>query len=177
MQRVRVNASYSDWSVIDTGVPQGSVLGPELYNINSNDLFMFLILDIANFADDNSPFVEAPTIPQVISELEQESVRLLSWLRNNGQKANPDKFHLLLSSPEENYSANIGNFSITNTKHKKLLGLTVDNKITFNNHVTNLCSKASQKLHALSRVSNYMTFKLKKTSTFMLLSHMMPHFP
>ena len=57
MQRVRVNASFSDWSVIDTGVPQGSVLGPELYNINSNDLFMFLLLEIANFADDNSPFV------------------------------------------------------------------------------------------------------------------------
>ena len=90
-------------------------------------------------------------------------MRLLNWLRNNGQKANPDKFHLLLSSPDENYSANIGNVTIKNTKYQKLLGFTVDNKLTLDNHVANLCTKASQKVHALSRVSNYMTFKQRKT--------------
>ena len=70
---------------------------------------------------------------------------------------------MLLSRPEEDYWANIGNFSIKNTKYQKLLGLTIDNKQTFKNNVTNLCSKASQKLHALSRVSNYMTFAQRKT--------------
>lgn len=161
MQRVRVNASFSDWCSIDTGVPQGSVLGPDLYNINSNDLFLFLALDIANFADDNSPFVGAQTIPQVISELEEESVRLLNWLRNNGQKANPSKFHLLLSSPGK-YSAKIGKFSIENTNSQKLLGNKVDNKVIFDEHVSALCKEASKKLHALSRVSRYMTFKQRK---------------
>ena len=66
MQRVRVNASFSEWREIETGVPQGSVLGPVLYNINSNDLFMFLLLEIANYADDNSPLSMAPTIPRVM---------------------------------------------------------------------------------------------------------------
>ena len=75
-QRVRMNASFSTWSEIFAGVPQGSVLGPNLYNINSNDLFLFLLLDIANYADDNSPFAIAPTIPQVISELHAESFKL-----------------------------------------------------------------------------------------------------
>ena len=62
-QRVRINASFSEWRKILSGVPQGSVLGPELYNIYSNDLFLFLILEIANYADDNSPFSTEPTIP------------------------------------------------------------------------------------------------------------------
>ena len=142
-------------------MPQGSVLGPDLYNINSNDLCVFLALDIANFADDNSPFVGAQTIPQVISELEEESVRLLNWLRNNGQKANPSKFHLLLSSPGK-YSAKIGKFSIENTNSQKLLGNKVDNKVIFDEHVSALCKEASKKLHTLSRVSRYMTFKQRK---------------
>ena len=58
-QRVKVNASYSSWNEIKTGVPQGSILGPDCYNIDSNDLFLFMLLDVANFADDNSPFTTA----------------------------------------------------------------------------------------------------------------------
>ena len=163
LQRVRVNASFSSWREILTGVPQGSVLGPELYNINSNDLFSFLLLDIENYADDNSPFAVAPTIPRVISQLEQESATLLNWIRNIGLKANPDKFHLLLSDPNEDASMKVDKFDLKNTKCQKLLGIKIDNKLTFDDHVTSICSKASQKLHALSRVSNFMTLNQRKT--------------
>ena len=172
LQRVRVNASFSSWREIETGVPQGSVLGPEFYNINSNDLFLFLLLEIANYADDNSPFAMAPTIPRVISLLEQESANLLNWIRNNGLKANPDKFHLLLSEPNEEFSLKVDNLDIKNSKSQKLLGITIDNKLTFADHVSSICTKASQKLHALSRVRNFMTLKQGKIilKTF-ILSH------
>ena len=53
-QCVRANASFREWVNIDDGVPQGSILGPELYNYYSNDLFLFILFDIANYADDNS---------------------------------------------------------------------------------------------------------------------------
>ena len=162
LQRVRVNASFSSWREILTGVPQGSVLGPEFYNINSNDLFLFLVLDIANYADDNSPFAVAPTIPSVISQLEQESVTLLNWIRNNGLKANPDKFHLILSDPSDEFSIKIENVDVKNSKCQKLLGVKIDSKLTFNDHVASLCTKASQKLHALSRISSYMTLMQRK---------------
>ena len=161
-QRVRVNASFSEWRDILAGVPQGSVLGPDLYNINTNDLFLFLMLEIANYADDNSPFSTASTIPKVISNLESESITLLKWIRNNGQKANPDKFNLILSEKNEDLSIHIDNFDVCNTPSQVLLGVTLDNKVTFNTHITSLCKKASQKLHALSRVSNYMTLKQRK---------------
>jgi len=72
-QRIRINSAFSQWFKILTGVPQGSVLGPFLYNINSNDLFLFLILDLCNFADDNSPFTMAPSIPIVLNQLENEA--------------------------------------------------------------------------------------------------------
>ena len=171
-QRVRVNSSYSDWSKILTGVPQGSILGPNLYNYNSNDLFFFILTDICNYADDNSPFTTAPTIPKVISQLENTSLLLLDWIQNNGLKANPDKFNFIQSDCKIRDKIQLSGMDIENSESAKLLGIKIDSKLTFNDHVTELCNKACSKMHALARMSNYMSQKQKRIimSTF-ITSH------
>ena len=161
-QRVRVNASYSEWSYLEYGVPQGSVLGPELYNYYSNDLFLFILLDIANYADDNSPFTVANSIPQVISNLEADAKNLLNWIKYNGLKANPEKFHVLLSDTDIDISMQVDKHDIFNSLAKKLLGIKIDNKVAFKVHVEGLCKTASQKLHGLARVGRYMTFEQRR---------------
>ena len=130
------------------GFPLTIQLAP-IYNIYTNDIFLFLMLDIANYADDNSPFSCSNTIPSVISQLENDSVILLNWLRNNGLKANPDKFHLLLSIISQEYSIKIDTLDIPNSINEKLLGIIIDNKLTFDEHVSKICSTATQKLHHL----------------------------
>ena len=169
-QRVRINSTFSSWFEIFTGVPQGSILGPNLYNINSNDLFLMVLLDLCNFADDNSPFAVAPKMPRVLEKLENEAKSLLDWIKNNGLKANPDKFHLILSDKDLGHSIQVDGSIIKNCANAKLLGIKFDNKLTFKLHVEELCTKASKKLHALARVSNYMTLKQRKLIMYSFIS-------
>ena len=66
-------------------------------------------------------------------------------------RANPDKFHLLLDDADTNLSSKVDNYEIKNSNEEKLLGITFDNKLTFDKHVSKLCKKANQTSHALSR--------------------------
>ena len=61
-QCVRIGKSYSEWCGIETGVPQGSILGPLLFIIYICDLFKFLIhVNAANYADDTTPYATGST--------------------------------------------------------------------------------------------------------------------
>ena len=76
-------------------------------------------------------------------------------------KSNNDKCHLLVLNHEDNL-IKIGDEEIIGSASIKLLGITIDNKLNFNEHVTKICKKANQKLHALARIAKYLnTDKLK----------------
>ena len=74
----------------------------------------------------------------------------------NYLKANPGKSHLLLTSRDE-ASIKIDDTDIKSSSSKKLLGVIIDNKLTFNEYVSKLCKKASNKLHSLALISKYIT--------------------
>ena len=83
-QRTKVNRTFSSWLEIVFGVSQGSILGPLVFNIFLADLFFILNdVDIASYADDNTPYVIADDINGVITSLEQTSKALFEWFENN----------------------------------------------------------------------------------------------
>ena len=87
----------------------------------------------------------------------------MKYLGENYFKGNPDKFHLLLSNTEINkFSMNIENITIENSDTDKLLGVLIDNELKFDKHGENLCKKASHKLHALARISKYMSLRQRR---------------
>ena len=92
----------------------------------------------------------------VTTKLEEDSVLLIDWINNNYMKANPKKFHILLSDKDDNLAINVDKQKIFNRGSEKLLGITIDSKLSFDEHVNKLCKTASQKLHALARVACYM---------------------
>ena len=162
-QMVEINAHYSWWSEIKCGVPQGSILGPLLFNIYLCDLFYFKIESlIANYADDNTPYTTAKDIESVIKTLEADSNSIFQWLSYNILITNPSKSYLLLNSPNPDLFALVDGNKIFNTKQEKLLSIIIDNELTFNEHVAKLCNKDSQKLHALTRVAQFMTMVTRR---------------
>ena len=76
-------------------------------------------------------------------------------------KAKADKCHLLVSS-DESCTVKIEGFSIKNSTEQKLLGVKFDSNLSFESHITSLCKKASEKLHALARISHYMDFNKRR---------------
>ena len=156
-QRTKVNNSFSQWSDIKSGVPQGSILGPLLFNIYINDIFYFVEEDkITNYADDTTPYSIEANVETLINSLQFNTNSLLTWFHNNFFKLNPDKCKLLITNHIDDITINVNNTTIKAEKSVKLLGVTIDNELKFNEHISNMCKKANLKLHALARISHLM---------------------
>ena len=106
-------------------------------------------------ADDTTPYSYDLEHDKVIQSLEKNIDILFGWFWDNFLNANPGKCHLLINT-DKNVSLKIKNETITNSSNEKLLGVLFNNKFDFDEHVTSLCRKASQKLNAFARVARYM---------------------
>ena len=173
-QMVKVNGSFSMWTKISLGVPQGSVLGPLLFNIYLNDFFLFLEeTEVCNYADDTTIYTCGPNVENVVAKLENDTLAISEWFTSNRMMLNEDICHLIIFGGRSNeVSVKIGEANLKESKEEKLLGIIFDQKLSFKQHVKTLCKKASQKLHALARISCYMdTEKLKQVMQAFVLSH------
>ena len=159
-QRTNIDKSFSSWSALLKGVPQGSVLWPILFNIYLNDLFYFLHCKICNFADDTTPSVCDKNLNFVMQQLEQQSNIALKWLEDNDMKLNASKCHLFVSgNKHEHMWAKIGDDQIWESRTVKLLGVAIDNELKFDEYISNVCKKAQRKLTVLTRIKKYLDFK------------------
>ena len=150
--RTKVNDSYSSWSSIKSGVPQGSILGPLLFNIYLNDIFYFVSkCDITNYADDTTPYSTDKTMDALLHSLETDTNTLIKWFDDNYFQINANKCHLLISRHSKDICINVQDEIIECSNSVKLLGITIDNKLNFDEHLNKLCKKTSQKIHALSK--------------------------
>ena len=98
----------------------------------------------------------------VISELKSISTKLFPWFQYYYVKANPGKCHLLLSSKTPT-DISTGDASIKTSTKETLLGILIDSELSFDQHISSICSKASRKLHDLGRIASFMPFNKRRT--------------
>ena len=140
----------SDLPTINRGVPQGSVLGPLLFNVFLNKLFnVKMSCEIAHYADDNHLYYEKQCHKTSKGVLENDVNSATTWFENNYMGENPDKvpeYH-----PEQKWNICTGLYNCI-----KLTMVTSDYKLKFDKHVSEMCTKASWQINALKRVSKYL---------------------
>ena len=95
-QRVRVNNNFSSWEKIIAGVPQGSILGPLLFNIFINGLFVFVSSsNLSNYADGNSLYAFGFNLEEVKSCLGTDFDAFTKWFYENHMALNARKCHFM----------------------------------------------------------------------------------
>lgn len=156
-QFVQISGYQSEPKTITHGVPQGSILGPKLFSIFVNDLPESITSgELFMFADDTTIFTIGNNIDDIILTLQSVLDQLYTWCQSNRLIANESKSEALIIS-SQNFIGPLprlafGNSFIEYKSSSKCLGVTIDSKLSWQEHIKNVCKSFSNKVAVLSRI-------------------------
>ena len=172
-QCVRLGNTCSTTGKLTSGVPQGSVLGPHLFHIFINYLFYNIKkAKISAYADDKQFYFSNANARIVEKTLNSELAVVSSWITDNGLLLNPEKCKSLIfrrtNSKHNQTEEEKINFSVEGTLIEpsttcKLLGVHIDERLNFNNHVASICKKISKQIAVISRFRKLLSIQTKLT--------------
>ena len=148
------------------GVPQGFIEVPLLFNFFINDIFLFICFStLSNYADDNNLFATGTDIQLINQMLLSDFRRVNNWFYENFMILKPGKCHSM-SIGKDTCDENVfyyDNLTFKNSNEEGILGVIIDRKLTFHQHIKKMCRKVGQKLSALLRLSPYLDTNKRKT--------------
>ena len=161
-QRVKIGSVVGEWLPLVKGTPQGSKLGPALWNLFINDLLYTLPQDsVVNFADDNTLYAIEGTPQDLESKLNSIVNQAQQWYIENGMQPNPTKFQSIFFGDTPPCTVNVQNIEIHPAGVIKLLGVSLDSQLTFSQHINQICIKAGRNLNVLKRVAHSLPTNVK----------------
>ena len=165
-QRVVVDGDHSKWVHVRSGVPQGTVLGPLLFNLYLNDLPENITSEVRLFADDCVMY--RPIQSNIDADKLQSDLDTLSTWQNKWQmKFNADKCFVLKASHARSPSQHqykLGNSTLAETKSHSYLGVTISNDLKWVEQTNSAVSKANKVLGLIRRNLYSCPSELKSTA-------------
>ena len=153
-----INGEGSEEKEIISGVPQGSVLGPLLFIIFINDLPELARATLYLFADDSKIFKKI-TNNEDKEAMQQDLNIMEEWSRKWLPEFHPDKLkciHMSLKPDEDRCNYKVGNFQVKSVVNEKDLGITVDNRLNFEEHMAQRIKKANGTMAMIRRAFQFM---------------------
>ena len=165
-QKVFVNNTLSDSEDILCGVPQGSILGPLLFLIFINDLPLHIdnVLTYL-YADDTTLYCTGRSQACTEQQLQAAFYKLSNWCKQNGMLINTAKTKVMLfTTPQKHIHLNentlkltLNNEILTVVTSDKILGIHIDNNLTWADHTNAVAKKVVSNLWLLSRIKEYLS--------------------
>ena len=135
--KVKIGDVTSEWEVVSRGAPQGSVLGDLFYHITEVKLHAY--------ADDEQ-LCDSDTDPKLLDTRLMHQVDIANErYRSNGMLVNPTKHQAMIIGNTDHV------FSFPVQQSVELFGITVDNKLRFDEHLSNICEKITNQFNVMSR--------------------------
>ena len=165
---------------ITHGVIQGSILGPVLFLLFTNDLTSFLSDTKTVLYADDVQFIHS-ALPSQQGQLQKDIGTTLSkaqrWFIENSLKINPTKTDLVIVSSrqrkiEQNFEVRFGDATVLPSQSAKILGISVDSNLTFEKHVSAITQRCYATLSGLSKLSHRLPEPVKK---FIIEALVFPH--
>ena len=165
-QRVVLNGFYSDYATIESGVPQGSVLGPLLFLVYINDLESNILSNVKFFADDTMLYSVVHDPNKSASDLNHDLEMINQWAYQWKMSFNPDPnkqaTEILFSckkKPVDHPPLIFNGTPVSRLNEHKHLGLILTSTLSFGKHIIEKVKKAKKNIGIIKHLNKFLPFK------------------